>query len=70
VRFVFVRTPTGKGSMSEVHPCFGGLYAGEMSNKTAKHYVEAADCVLKIGNYPVGGQRPYEQSKEHILTCI
>lgn len=49
----FFTTLMGKGSISEVHSYYGGLYAGAMSEEGPKEYIENADCVLKIGNFPV-----------------
>lgn len=49
----FFTTLMGKGSISETKPSYGGLYAGAMSEAGAKEYVENADCVVKVGNFPV-----------------
>jgi pyruvate decarboxylase len=49
----YFTTPMGKGGITEKHTRFGGLYAGVVSDATARDYVETADCVLRIGNIPV-----------------
>ncbi|KAF2685848.1 pyruvate decarboxylase [Lentithecium fluviatile CBS 122367] len=45
---VFV-TPMGKGAVSENLPNYGGVYAGDGSNKGVRERVESADLVLSIG---------------------
>lgn len=51
--FPFFTTPMGKGSVNENKPGFGGVYVGQATKPDVKHVVESADCVLRIGNYPV-----------------
>lgn len=41
--------PMGKGAIDETLPTFGGVYAGDGSQKGIKERVEAADLVLSIG---------------------
>lgn len=53
---VFV-TPMGKGSVNEKNPQFGGVYCGAGSKSDVKKVVELADCVLRIGNYPVSNNK-------------
>jgi pyruvate decarboxylase len=46
---VFV-TPMGKGAVTETHPNYGGVYAGDGSHPTqVKDIVEASDLILTIG---------------------
>jgi pyruvate decarboxylase len=45
---VFV-TPMGKGAVNEDLPNYGGVYAGDGSNKGVRERVESADLVLSIG---------------------
>ncbi|KAJ4300747.1 hypothetical protein N0V90_002835 [Kalmusia sp. IMI 367209] len=45
---VFV-TPMGKGAVNETLPNYGGVYAGDGSNKGVRERVESADLVLSIG---------------------
>lgn len=41
--------PMGKGSVDETLPNYGGVYAGDGSNKGVKERVESSDLVLSIG---------------------
>jgi len=41
--------PMGKGAVSETHPNYGGVYAGNGSNQGVKEQVESSDLVLSIG---------------------
>ena len=41
--------PMGKGAVDETLPTFGGVYAGDGSQREVKERVEAADLVLSIG---------------------
>lgn len=41
--------PMGKGAVSETHPNYGGVYAGNGSNKGVREQVESSDLVLSIG---------------------
>jgi pyruvate decarboxylase len=43
-------TPMGKGAVDESLPNFGGVYAGDGSDKYVKQRVEASDLVLTIGS--------------------
>lgn len=45
---VFV-TPMGKGAIDETLPNYGGVYAGDGSNKGVRERVESSDLVLSIG---------------------
>ncbi|KAF2429566.1 pyruvate decarboxylase [Tothia fuscella] len=45
---VFV-TPMGKGAIDETLPNYGGVYAGDGSNKGVSERVQASDLVLSIG---------------------
>lgn len=41
--------PMGKGAVDETLPNFGGVYAGDGSNKGVRERVESSDLVLSIG---------------------
>ncbi|KAL2864238.1 alpha-keto acid decarboxylase family protein [Aspergillus lucknowensis] len=41
--------PMGKGAVDETLPNFGGVYAGDGSNKGVSEQVETADLILSIG---------------------
>ncbi|KAF2466555.1 pyruvate decarboxylase [Lindgomyces ingoldianus] len=41
--------PMGKGAVNETFPNYGGVYAGDGSNKGVRERVESADLVLSIG---------------------
>ncbi|OJJ85603.1 alpha-keto acid decarboxylase family protein [Aspergillus glaucus CBS 516.65] len=41
--------PMGKGAVSETHPNYGGVYAGNGSNQGVREQVESSDLVLSIG---------------------
>lgn len=41
--------PMGKGAIDETLPNYGGVYAGDSSNKGVKERVESSDLVLSIG---------------------
>ncbi|KAL6707338.1 hypothetical protein ACN47E_004117 [Coniothyrium glycines] len=41
--------PMGKGAVDETLPNYGGVYAGDGSNKGVKERVESSDLVLSIG---------------------
>ena len=43
-------TCMGKGALDETQPNFGGVYQGAGSHPGVREAVEAADCVLWIGN--------------------
>lgn len=45
---VFV-APMGKGAVDETLPNYGGVYAGDGSNKGVRERVESADLILSIG---------------------
>jgi pyruvate decarboxylase len=45
---VFV-TPMGKGAVNEMHPSYGGVYAGDGSQPEVQERVESADLILTIG---------------------
>ena len=45
---VFV-APMGKGAVNETLPNYGGVYAGDGSNKGVRERVESADLVISIG---------------------
>ncbi|KAF2444283.1 pyruvate decarboxylase [Karstenula rhodostoma CBS 690.94] len=45
---VFV-APMGKGAVNETLPNYGGVYAGDGSNKGVRERVESADLVITIG---------------------
>jgi len=45
---VFV-TPMGKGAINEDLPNYGGVYAGDGSNKGVRERVESSDLILSIG---------------------
>lgn len=45
----FYTTVMDKGTLSEGHPQYGGMYKGKMSHKAVLDVVEQADCVLDIG---------------------
>lgn len=45
---VFV-TPMGKGAVNEDMPNYGGVYAGNGSNKGVRERVESSDLILSIG---------------------
>ncbi|KAG9249143.1 thiamine diphosphate-binding protein [Calycina marina] len=42
-------TPMGKGAVNETHANYGGVYAGDGSQKEVKKGVEASDLILTIG---------------------
>jgi pyruvate decarboxylase len=46
-------TCMGKGALDETQPNFGGVYQGAGSHPGVREAVEAADCVLWIGNVQV-----------------
>jgi pyruvate decarboxylase len=46
---VFV-TPMGKGAINEDLPNYGGVYAGDGSNKGVRERVESSDLILSIGS--------------------
>ncbi len=41
--------PMGKGAVDETLPTFGGVYAGEGSQKGVRERVESADLILSVG---------------------
>ncbi|KAF2752124.1 pyruvate decarboxylase-like protein [Sporormia fimetaria CBS 119925] len=41
--------PMGKGAVNETLPNFGGVYAGDGSNRGVKERVESSDLILSIG---------------------
>jgi len=43
-------TPMGKGAIDETLPNYGGVYAGDGSNKGVRERVESSDLVLSIGS--------------------
>ena len=46
----FVIMPHDKATISEHHPNYAGLYAGELSDPKTKNIVEGADLVLNLGD--------------------
>lgn len=42
-------TPMGKGAIDETIPNYGGVYAGDGSNKGVRERIESADLILSIG---------------------
>lgn len=46
---VFYSTPMDKGTLSEQHPLFGGMYKGKLSFPSILENIESADYVLDIG---------------------
>jgi pyruvate decarboxylase len=46
-------TCMGKGALDETQPNFGGVYQGAGSHAGVREAVEAADCVLWVGNVQV-----------------
>lgn len=48
----FYVTTLGKGGVTEDHPLYGGCYAGLGSVTEVHKAIEAADCVLWLGNLP------------------
>ncbi|RMZ88603.1 hypothetical protein DV736_g4161, partial [Chaetothyriales sp. CBS 134916] len=48
----YFTTILGKGIVDEVHPLYGGCYAGASSIPQTSAAVENADCVLWLGNLP------------------
>ncbi|CAK7210622.1 Pyruvate decarboxylase 1 [Sporothrix bragantina] len=48
----FYVTTLGKGAVNETSPLFGGAYCGAGSPVSVIQAVEAADCILWLGNLP------------------
>ena len=46
---VFYSTPMDKGTLSEQHPLFGGMYKGKLSFPSILEHIESAEYVLDIG---------------------
>lgn len=42
-------TPMGKSAVNELHPRFGGVYVGSLSEPSVKEAVESADLILSVG---------------------
>jgi len=42
-------TPLDKSAISEQHPQFIGVYAGQMSRREVTDYVESSDCLFMLG---------------------
>jgi hypothetical protein len=59
----------GKGSVPENLPTFGGIYAGMASFPETKKAVESSDCVLWLGNYPVGREQPTLNCFRLMIVC-
>ena len=45
----FFTTTMDKGTLSEQHPLYGGMYKGKISQSVVLDVVEQADCVLDVG---------------------
>jgi len=50
--FPFVTTMLGKTLLSEHHPQFIGLFAGDRSCDHVRNRVASADCILQLGTFP------------------
>lgn len=50
--FPFATMMLGKTVLSEQHPQFIGLFAGERSRDYVRNRVESADCILQFGTLP------------------
>lgn len=51
-RLPFYVTTLGKGVVTETSPLYGGAYCGAGSPASVIEAVEAADCILWLGNLP------------------
>lgn len=48
-QFPVYATPMGKSAFTELHPRFGGIYVGSLSQDEVRSLVELADLVLSVG---------------------
>ncbi|NJM87623.1 MAG: alpha-keto acid decarboxylase family protein [Hydrococcus sp. RU_2_2] len=44
-------TLLGKSVLSELHPCYIGLYEGAMGREEVRQYVESSDCLILLGAF-------------------
>lgn len=47
----FAATPLSKGSLSEDHPLYLGIYEGAVGNEATRRYIEDSDCLLLLGAF-------------------